>query len=154
VPDPRVGLRQKTCGQPGCKKALKAQNNARWRQTNPDYFRNDYPRIKQWLDQHLDYLKLYRQAHSEYVQRNRDAQRLRDRSKRLRLDIQAQIKKQVPEITDQLWNLSDLDIQDQISIKPLEMTLLFSTFPCLDIQVPMDRSVCLKHNGTIHTRRW
>jgi hypothetical protein len=138
APDPRVGQRQKTCGNPSCKKALKAKNNARWRKENPDCCRNDYPRIKQWLDHHPGYLQHYRKNHPEYVHKNRQAQRLRDRRKKLLLDIQAQIKNQLPETIEQLWNLPPLDIQDPISLKPLEITFLFSTLPTLAIQAPMD----------------
>lgn len=140
VPDPRVGQRQKTCGNPSCKKALKAKNNARWRKENPDCCRNDYPRIKQWLDQHPGYLQRYRENHPGYVQKNRHAQRLRDRRKKLLLDIQAQIKDQLPELIEQLWNLPPLAIQDPITLKPLEMTFLFSTLPGLAIQAQMDTS--------------
>ena len=153
IPDPRVGERQKTCGDPLCQKAHKAENNARWRKSNPDYSRNDYPRLKEWLDQHPGYLNEYRQTHPEYVKKNREAQRVRDRSKKLRLDIQAEIKRQAPEITNQLWNLPHLDIQDEISVQSLEMTFLFSTLPCLDIQATIDNAFCLRQNPTIHTGR-
>ena len=153
TPHVKVGVRQKTCGASECKKALKAENNRRWRQRNLDYYRDDYSRVKQWLDQHPGYLKQYPQSHPEYAQKNRETQRVRDRSKRLRLDIQAQLRKQAPEITEQLWDLSDLDIQDQLCIKPLEMTFLFSILPCLDIQVWLDSSFCHKDNGPIHTGR-
>jgi hypothetical protein len=135
-----VGQRQKTCGNPSCKKGLKAKNNARWRKENPDCCRNDYPRIKQWLDHHPGYLQRYRESHPEYVQKNRQAQRLRDRRKKLLLDIQAQIKDQLPELIEQLWNLPPLDIQDPITLNPLEMTFLFSTLPGLAIQAQMDTS--------------
>ncbi len=152
VANPRVKQRQKTCGKPACKKALKAENNVRWRQENPHCCYHDYPRVKEWLDQHPGYLKGFRQSHPQYVQKNRQAQRLRDRRKKLHLDIQAQIKDQLPEITEQLWNLPHLDIQDEISLKPLEMTFLFSTFPCLDIQVQIDKCICPKENGIILNR--
>lgn len=153
IPEPRVGERQKTCGDPLCKKAHKVENNIRWRRKNPDYSRNDYPRVKEWLDQHPGYLKQYRETHPEYVKKNREAQRLRDRSKKLRLDIQAEIKGQASEITDQLWNLPDVDIQDEISVQPLEITFLFSTLPCLDIQAPIDNPFYLRDNATIHKGR-
>ena len=143
VPDPRVGQRQKTCGNPSCKKALNAKNNARWRKENPDCCRNDYPRVKQWLDHHPGYLKQYRQCHPQYVHKNRQAQRLRDRRKKLLLAIQAQIKDQLPELIEQLWNRPPLDIQDPITLKPLEMTFLFSTLPRLAIQAQMDTSAGL-----------
>ncbi|MFH1293818.1 MAG: hypothetical protein ABIJ44_06770, partial [Pseudomonadota bacterium] len=51
VPHPKVGDRQITCGKPACKAALKSDNNRRWRQRNPDHYREDYPRVKDWLEQ-------------------------------------------------------------------------------------------------------
>jgi hypothetical protein len=153
IPDPRVGERQKTCGDPLYQKAHKAENNACWRKRNPGYFRNDYSRVKQWLEHHPGYLKEYRQTHPEYVKKNHEAQRVRDRSKKLCLDIQAEIKAQASEITNQLWNLPHLDIQDEISLQPLKMTFLFGTLPCLDIQVPLDNAFCPYENATIHTGR-
>ncbi len=152
IPNPRVGKRQKTCGKPACKKALKAQNNARWRKENPDCCRNDYPRVKQWLDEHLDYLNHYRQTHPEYVQRNREARKLRYRRKKLGVDIQAQIKDQLPGITEQLWNQPFVDIQASIQTQLHGMTFLFSSFPCFDIQAQMDKALCPKENGIILNR--
>ena len=37
-PNVRVGGRQRTCGRPECKKALRKKNQAAWRARNPDYF--------------------------------------------------------------------------------------------------------------------
>ena len=153
ISEPRVRDRQKACGDPPCQRAHKTENNARWRKSNPDYFRNDYPRVKQWLDQHPGYLREYRQSHPEYVKKNREARRLRYRRKKLRVDIQAEIKRQSIEITDKLWNLPHVAIQDERSIQPLEMTLLFSTLPCFAIQVPLDNAFCLRDNATIHPGR-
>ena len=149
TPHPKVGDRQKICGKPACKKALKSENNRRWRQGNPGYYRNDYPRLREWLDQNPGYLEHYRENHSAYVEKNREAQRVRDRRKKLRLDIQARLKRQAPEITNQLWRFSNLDIQAQLDAKPPEMTFLFSTLPCLDIQVPLDRASCVGENAAI-----
>jgi len=153
IANPKVRQRQKTCGHSACQRALKRENNARWRKENPECCRQDYPRVKAWLDRHPAYLKQYRATHPEYVQKNREAKRLRDRKKRLRVDIQAKIKSQPPKIIDQLWNLSRVDIQDEIGLQPLELTLFFSTLPCVDIQVHMDKPRCLKDNGLIETRR-
>jgi hypothetical protein len=153
TPNPRVRQRQRTCGHAACQEALKKENNARWREENPECCRHDYPRVKAWLDRHPDYLKHYRATHPKYVQKNREAKRLRDRKKQLRVDIQAKIKRQPPKIIDQLWDLSRVDIQDEISLQPLEMTLLFSTLPCVDIQIQMDKLPCLKDNDTIQAKR-
>jgi hypothetical protein len=152
LPNPRVGKRQKTCGKPACKKARKAENNARWRKENPDCCRQDYPRVKEWLDKNPYYLKRYRQSHPEYIQKNREARRLRYRRKKLCVDIQAQIKNQVPKTTEQLWNRPRLDIQASIQAQPPPMTFLFGHFPCLDIQAPMDKPLCPRENRIILNR--
>jgi len=126
TPHPKVGDRQITCGKPACKKALKSDNNRRWRQRNPDYYSKGYSRLKDWLEENPGYLKRYRGSHPEYVKKNREAQRVRDRRKRLRLDIQA-----------------------QLDAKPLEITFLFSTLPCLDMQFQLDKASCGGENVAI-----
>ena len=150
IPSPRGGGKnQKVCKKPSCKKALKAENNARWKWENPEHWHNDYSRVKQWLDQHPGYLKQYRDDHPEYIKKNHDAQRQRDQRRRLGLDIQARIRDQLPEITKQLRQLPDLDIQDAKTTQPLEMTFLLSSFPCLDIQIQIAKSIPLEHNFII-----
>jgi len=37
-PDPRVGIRQRACGQPECQAARRKQTQASWRARSPDYF--------------------------------------------------------------------------------------------------------------------
>ena len=151
--NPRVNKRRKTCGDPSCQKALNKENSARWRKKNPNCHCGDYPRVKVWLDRHPGYLKRYRETHPEYVQKNREAKRLRYRQKKLQVDIRNKIKRQPPEIIDQLWNLSHVDIQNESDVQPLEMAYLFSTLPCVDIQNSMDKPPCLKDNGLIEARR-
>ena len=153
IPHPKVGKRQKICGEPACKSALKADNNRKWRERNPDCHCDDYPRVKEWLEQKPGYLKNYRENHPEYVKKNREAQRVRDRRKKLHLDIQAQLKRQAPEITNQLWESPNLDIQAQLNVKPLEITFLLSTLPCLDIQVQLDRAFHVGENVAISCGR-
>ena len=36
-PDPRVGKRQRACGQPACQTARRKKTQARWRAKNPEY---------------------------------------------------------------------------------------------------------------------
>jgi hypothetical protein len=152
LPTPKGGGKnQKVCKKPSCKKALKAESNARWRRANPDHWRNDYARVKRWLDQHPGYLKQYRADHPEYVQKNRQAQKQRDGRVKLGLDIQARIKEQLPDITKQLRQLPVLDIQDAKTSQPLEMRYLLSSLPCLDIQIQIAKSVPLEQNKIIHT---
>ena len=37
-PDPRVGVRQRVCGQPECQATRRKKTQASWRARNPDYF--------------------------------------------------------------------------------------------------------------------
>ena len=141
VSDPRLGSRQQTCNNPTCRKALKAENNASWRKANPEYFRNDYARLKQWLARHPGYLRQYRRLHSEYVENNRTAQRRRDRLKKLTLDIQASIISKRAAINQELADLPRLDIQDSICAQPFDSSIVFATLPCfsrLAIQASID----------------
>jgi hypothetical protein len=87
------------------------------------------------------------------VEKNRQAQRLRDRREKLHLDIQNKIKKQPSEIINQLWNSAHLDIQNVPELKPIEITFLFSTFPCLDMQNSLGKKLGLRDHGPIETRR-
>jgi len=151
--NPRVRKRRKTCGRPSCQKALNREHSARWRQEHPDSCRLDYPRVKLWLQKHPGYFQRYRETHPAYVEKNRQAQRLRDRRKKLHLDIQNKIKRQPPEIIDRLWDLSHLDIQNVLELQPLEIIFLFSTFPCLDIQNSLGKNLCLRDHGPIEARR-
>jgi len=155
LPRRKLGERQKTCGNSACQKILKENNNANWRLQNPDYGKNDYPRVKACLEKNPGYLKRYRRNHPEYVQKNRDAQKRRDRAKRVHLDIQAKLNRQPSEIISQLEIAppsSHLDIQAEFILKPIEITLLLSRlahFPCLDIQAKMDFSSLLPDNSAI-----
>ncbi|MGV8058816.1 MAG: hypothetical protein AB2L12_12445 [Smithellaceae bacterium] len=132
IPDKKIGCRQKTCGSKECQRELKRRNNAHWRKSNPEHWRNDYPRLKAWLDAHPGHLKEFRKSHPEYVSKCRESQRRRDRSKKIRLDIQAKIRRQAPDIIDQLWNKShsgNLDIQGKAVISSLEAVLLLGLPP-------------------------
>ena len=155
VPHRKVGVRHKTCGNPACQRIRKEINNAQWRQNNPDYSKNDYARVKACLEKNPGYLERYRQTHPEYVQKNRDAQRRRGRTRRLNLDIQAKLNRQPAEIINQLENAPPsphLDIQAEFILEPIEITYIFSRFahfPCLDIQAQMDFSSPFPDNGAI-----
>ena len=155
IPHRTVGDRQKTCGNQSCQTRHKQNVNARWRSNNPGYNRDDYPRVRTWLDQHPGYLAQYRNDHPEYVRKNREAQKRRDRQRRRHLDIQAKLTRQPAEIMDQLTEAppaSDLDIQDEYTLKPMEITFVLSHFahmPCLDIQAEMDFPSRLRDNGAI-----
>jgi hypothetical protein len=154
-PHRKVGKRQKTCGDPDCQRILKKNNNARWWRKNPDYGKNDYSRIKACLEKNPGYLVRYRREHPEYVQKNRDAQKYRDKTKRLHLDIQAKLSRQPSKIIEQSMSFPEvahLDIQDEFILEPLEITFFLSRFchaTCLDIQDKMDFAASIPDNGAI-----
>lgn len=139
IPHPSVGQRQKACGRVECQKSRKAKNNKQWGKKNPVYHKGDYPRVKKWLDKHPGYLKQYRKNHPEYREKNRKSQSMRDRSKKLYLDIQAKVRDQRTEIIDQLWDYTNLDIQAELSLQPIEIMFLLAHFNHLDIQADLDR---------------
>lgn len=139
--NPRVRKQRKTCGSCSCQRALNRDNSARWRREHPE-LSSDYPRVELWLQKHPGYLQCYREAHPAYAEKNRQAQRHRDRREKLRLDIRNKLKRQPPETIDQLWNLSHLDIQNVLELQPLEINCLLTTLPCLDIQNSIDKSPC------------
>ena len=69
-PHPRLKLRQKTCGQPGCRRQQKRSSNQQWRMENSDYFRGVYPQQKAKYGTRAEYMRHYRQQHPDYVRRN------------------------------------------------------------------------------------
>jgi hypothetical protein len=60
---------------------------------------------------------------------SKEPQKFRNGSIAIHLDIQDKIRRQVPDIIYLLWNkshLNNLDIQDEIVIKPFKTTLLLA----------------------------
>jgi hypothetical protein len=155
IPHPKVGKRQKTCGKQSCQRIHKENNDAKWRLNNPNYSRNDYARVKSCMEKNLGYLNRYRQDHPEYIQKNRDDQRRRDRIKKLHLDIHAKLSRQPFEILGKLESAphySRLDIQADFILNPIEITYILSRFaylPCFDIQAKLDFTAPFLDNGPI-----
>jgi len=131
ISHPKAGERQKTCLKPECRRIHKANNNAQWRLKNPIHIKDDYARIKLCLENNPGYLNRYRQSHPKYVQKNRDSQRLRDRIRKLNLDIQAKLMQQT-----EIINL----LEDH------------PTSSRLDIQVKLDFTIPLLNNTPIKKR--
>lgn len=115
LPDPRVGERQKACSRAECRRRQKSLSQKNWVAKNPDYFRGRYHHTQAWRDQHPDYLRQYRAAHADYVERNRV--RCRERKRELirsEFDIQDEIKTQLVEISRVRTHNLRFDIQDEI----------------------------------------
>ena len=69
-PHPRLKQRQRTCGQPDCRRKQKRKSNQQWRTENSDYFCGVYALQKEKYGTRSDYRRRYRQQHPDYVRRN------------------------------------------------------------------------------------
>ncbi len=49
-PDRRLGQRQKACQRQECKKKRKKEAQKNWCAKNPEYFKGDYRRVKEWRE--------------------------------------------------------------------------------------------------------
>lgn len=131
IPDPHAP-HQETCSKPACRKKRKEAAQKNWVKKNPNYFNNDYVRVKQWLKAHLGYLAKYRAAHPEYVAKDNQNRRLRrQRLKRRSADIQdAWRRREIERISA----IKGADIQDTLGLK-LAGIIGFLAHPvCADIQ--------------------
>lgn len=80
---------QQYCSQADCQRARKNQWRRNARHNDADYRSNQRQANQRWQASHPDYWKQYRVSHEEYVQRNRDKQRVRDRSVKIQGQAQA-----------------------------------------------------------------
>ena len=81
MPDPRVGSKQKVCGQGVCRKERKRRANARWQVANRGY--RDQKKMRLWAAHYPGYWRAWRAGHPDYVERNRVQTRQRMQATRL-----------------------------------------------------------------------
>lgn len=74
IPNPRLGMRQKTCG---CKECKRLQNLAAQRRCEEENRDDYYQTRKDWHSNRPNYWKDWRSNHPEYVVKNRTRTRLR-----------------------------------------------------------------------------
>jgi hypothetical protein len=70
------------CSAPACQRERKRRWQKAKRAADADYRDNDVQASRRWRDQHPGYWRAYRRKHPEYVTRNREQQRERDRAAR------------------------------------------------------------------------
>lgn len=75
---------QYACTAPECQRRRRCEYHREMRRSDPDYRLVCRDGCSKWRSRHPDYQRRYRTAHPEYVDRNRQAQRRRDRKRRLR----------------------------------------------------------------------
>jgi hypothetical protein len=85
-PRPQVP-QQKYCASPACQRERRRRWQAARRAADADYRANQRAAQKAWSQRHPGYWRAYRQAHSEYAERNRTLQRSRDRQRRGLADL-------------------------------------------------------------------
>lgn len=73
-PHPRLGTRQKCCGDAACRKKQKALSHSRWIARNKKVYKDGQ---RDWRQSHSDYWKNYRASHPAYVTNNRLQSRAR-----------------------------------------------------------------------------
>ena len=69
---------QRFCSDAACQRARKRQWQRRKRASDPDYRANEQAAQRRWAGEHRSYWRQWREAHPEYVERNRTAQRARN----------------------------------------------------------------------------
>lgn len=76
--------RQKICSQPACQSRRRSDYRRHKLQQDPEYRQVCRESWQKWSARHPEYRRQYRQTHPASVERNRQAQRKRDRLRRLR----------------------------------------------------------------------
>ena len=79
-PNPRLGVRQKTCSAKECQRKYRSRYQHQYRYDNPEVEKEIRKKIKGKRD--FDFWKIYRRTHLKSTKRNRDLTKLRMRLKR------------------------------------------------------------------------
>lgn len=74
---------QQVCFSVDCQRARRRADHRKRYQTDPCYRQQCRESTQKWREADPDYQRRYRQAHPEYVEHNREAQRCRDRKRRV-----------------------------------------------------------------------
>lgn len=147
--DPRQKEKQITCGKPECQKRRRRDNSRRWRKKNEDYGKKRYPFAKEWLKNHPDYLKNYRQSHPAYVEANRQKQKKRDRDRKEKraaknLDIQIALPLKTGDNMPKTVELDRVSHLDKRIARKLNFVVFegktVKLAPFLDIQIAFDNA--------------
>lgn len=75
--------RQQVCTSLSCRRRHQAAYRRKKQQTDLDYRQTCLLSQQKWRQRHPDYQRRYREEHPAYVQKNRQAQKRRDRKRRL-----------------------------------------------------------------------
>lgn len=73
---------QTYCSAPECQRERRRRWQREKQRSDPDYRDNQMRSQKKWAQDHPDYWRQYRQTNPDYVERNREQQRLRNEKQR------------------------------------------------------------------------
>ena len=110
TPSPKV-KNQKYCSEAACQRKRKLIWQKNKLAEDPDYKRSQLESQKRWRDSHPNYWRDYREKNSDYVRRNMELQRERNRARRAKLDSIAKmdaLRSQRP-ITSGIYKLIPCD---------------------------------------------
>lgn len=80
---------QHYCSKADCQRARKNQWRKNARRNDPDYIKNQSRANQRWQAGRPDYWKQYRASHQKYVCRNREKQRVRDGTTKIKVQAPA-----------------------------------------------------------------
>ena len=125
-PNPRTAYEQRACFETECKKKRKKDAQRKWCEKNPTYFHAQYPRVKEWLDEHPGYLKNYRRNNRDHAGTGKKKEKRRKQS--LPPEARARLEARVIEIEQFFRGLPCCDIQDTIEAKNSDLKPLCAQF--------------------------
>lgn len=94
---------QQTCSSPECQKRRKTEYHRTRYRTDPEYRLVCRESDGKWRDRNPDYQSNYRQANPAYVDRNRGAQRRRDRKRRMKDLVKNNLAFDVKSASADVW---------------------------------------------------
>jgi hypothetical protein len=96
---------QIVCGRPDCRRHQRRDYHRRKIETDALYRQVCRDSQQKWRARHPDYPRQYRQAHSESVERNRQAQRRRDRRRHLQNLVKNNLALDLKHSAAEVWLL-------------------------------------------------
>ena len=94
---------QRVCTREECQRRRRTDYHRHKRQTDPDYYQACLESQEKWRSQHPDYQRQYRQAHPASVLKNRKAQAVRDRKRRLQHLVKNNLALDLKRVPAEVW---------------------------------------------------
>ena len=105
--------KQRICTSPRCRRRHQTAYHREKQQTDPDYRQTCLLSQQKWRQRHPDYQRRYREKNPAYVQQNRQAQKRRDRKRRLGDLVKNNMALDLNQHSAEVWLLGR-DLQDLV----------------------------------------